>query len=109
MRLTAIEYINLSSLRCALPLCPSPSMTFSQWLAEEMKRAELNQAALAHEAGLHLNTVNRYCTGQQLPSLQNFRFLCDALAWMQLEIYQCSSDEKKLLSDQLMYQGLTTI
>lgn len=84
-------------------------MPFHDWLLMEMARANLTQGALARESGLHINTINAYVRGRQLPSMQNFRFICDALAWMQLLGNNCSADEKKMLSDQIMLEGIKTI
>ena len=82
-------------------------MSFSEWLRREMKRADLNSAALAHHSGLHYNSINAYVNGKSLPTLKNFRYICDALAWFQLP--ELSISERRLLSNQLMIEGIKII
>ena len=84
-------------------------MLFNQWLHSEMIRAGLTQAALARESGLHENTIHAYVSGKQMPTLRNLRFLADALAWMLLKHDRCSREEKKMLSDTLMFDAIQTV
>tara|TARA_R110000824_G_scaffold283522_1_gene471894 strand:+ start:2012 stop:2287 length:276 start_codon:yes stop_codon:yes gene_type:complete len=84
---------------------PTP---FVRWLQIEILRSGLTQGQLAFHAGIHPNTISKYMSSECVPRLDTFRFLCDALAFHQIN-KGFSKQEIKVLSDMLVIAGIRNL
>lgn len=82
---------------------------FGQWLSQEIERAGIKKGELAHHSGLTANCIPYYLRGQWLPKIDNFRWICEALAYFQGRRMALSRDEVTLLSHHIMIEGLRRI
>jgi len=85
------------------------STDFVRWLRIETCKAELQQKELAIQAGLSKNTVSKYFLGAWLPSLSNYKSICEVIAENQKYIYGLSRKEAKNLLSSLILEGIKAL
>lgn len=79
---------------------------FVRWLKIQTVKAGLLQQELAFHAGLSKNTVSKYFQGSWLPSLKNYKFICEAIAAHQGRAEGLEKKQVEQLTHRLYVEGL---
>ena len=79
---------------------------FVRWLKIQTVKAGLLQQELAFHAGLSKNTVSKYFQGAWLPSLKNYKFICEAIAAHQGKVEGLEKEQVEQLTHRLYVEGL---